>query len=209
MNTNNIEVNTQNSIKISLDKVIYFDPFKIEHEKHDADYIFITHSHYDHMDRESIEKVKNKNTIIIAPKSIKDEICNISFKDYILLDPNEEITIDNIIIKTIPSYNINKDFHPRNNNWLGYVVTYDNITYFVAGDTDNTPEINKVKCDIAFIPIGGHFTMDVNDATKLIKEMKPKVVIPTHYGSIVGSKIDGKILKNNLKGTSIIVEEKL
>ena len=209
MNTSNIEVNTQNSIKITFDKILYFDPFKIENEIHDADYIFITHSHYDHMDIESIIKVKNNNTIIIAPKSIENDIHNINVKDFIFLNPNEETVIDNINIKTIPAYNIGKDFHPKNNNWLGYIVSYNNITYFIAGDTDNTPEINNVKCDIAFIPIGGHYTMDVNEATKVIKTINPKIVIPTHYGSIVGSKEDGKILKSNLKETKIMVEEKI
>ena len=209
MNTNNIEVNTQNSIKISLDKIIYFDPFKIMEEKHDADYIFITHSHYDHMDKESIEKIKNDNTIIIAPKSIENDVRDILVKDYIFLNPNDEITIDNMNIKTIPAYNIQKEFHPRNNNWLGYIVNINNVTYFIAGDTDNTPEINNVKCDIAFIPIGGHYTMGVDEATALLKVINPKIVIPTHYGSIVGSKEDGKVLKNNLKDTNIIVEEKI
>ena len=209
MNTNNIEINTQSSIKITLDKILYFDPFQIKEETHDADIIFITHSHYDHMDFESINKVKNANTIIVAPESIKDELDNIEFKDYIYLNPNAEISIDSINIKTIPAYNISKPFHPRENNWLGYVVTYNNITYYVAGDTDKTKESENVKCDIALIPIGGHFTMDANEATELVKTINPQVVIPTHYGSIVGDKLDGNKLKDNLKDNSIEVIEKL
>ena len=209
MNTNNIEINTQSSIKITLDKILYFDPFQIKEETHDADIIFITHSHYDHMDFESINKVKNANTIIVAPESIKDELDNIEFKDYIYLNPNDEISVENINIKTIPAYNISKPFHPRENNWLGYVVTYNNITYYVAGDTDKTKESENVKCDIALIPIGGHFTMDANEATELVKTINPQVVIPTHYGSIVGDKLDGNKLKDNLKDNSIEVIEKL
>ena len=82
MNTNNIEINIQSSIRLLLDKVIYFDPFKIEEERHDADIIFITHEHYDHMDIESINKIKNDNTIVIAPKTMEEIIRRISFKDY-------------------------------------------------------------------------------------------------------------------------------
>ena len=206
MSTDYITINTQSSIKIELDKTIYFDPYKIEDNKNDADIIFITHDHYDHMDIDSINKIKNDNTIVVAPKSMEETIGKISFKDYIYLNPFDEINIEGIDIKTIPAYNISKPFHPRENNWLGYIVTYNNIIYYVAGDTDKTPEAESVKCDIAFVPIGGHFTMDSIEASELIKVINPKIVIPTHYGSIVGNKDDGKKLKELL---NIEVIEKL
>ncbi|MBQ1813039.1 MAG: MBL fold metallo-hydrolase [Bacilli bacterium] len=207
MNIDNIEVNTQSSIKIILDKIIYFDPYKIEDNKHDADIIFITHNHYDHMDINSINKIKNENTIIIAPQTMKDTIDKIEFKDYIYLNPNENIDIDNINIKTIPAYNIEKSFHPRKNNWLGYIITFNSISYYIAGDTDKTKESESVKCDIALIPIGGYYTMDVEEATELIKIIKPKIVIPTHYGSIVGNIDAGKKLRNNLYGITNVIEK--
>ena len=115
MNLDNIEINTQSSIRLELKKIIYFDPFKIEN-------------------------VKNDNTNVIAPKSMEDVIKNITFKEYIFLNPNEEISIDGIDIKTIPAYNNEKTFHPKSNNWLGYIVTYNNITYYIAGDTDKTDD---------------------------------------------------------------------
>ena len=198
MNTDNITVNTQSSIRIELDKIIYFDPYKIIDDKNDANIIFITHDHYDHMDLDSINKVKNDNTIVVAPKSMEDVINKIDFKDYVFLNPYDEINIEGIDIKTIPAYNIEKPFHPRENNWLGYIITYNNITYYIAGDTDKTPENENVKCDIALVPIGGYYTMDPIEASELIKIINPKVVIPTHYGSIVGNKDDGKKLKELL-----------
>lgn len=209
MNIDNIEVNTQSSIKMIFDKIIYFDPYKIEDEKHDADIIFITHNHYDHMDNESINKIKNDNTIIVAPKTMEDIIRNIEFKKYVFLNPNEEINIDNFNIKTIPAYNIEKTFHPRENNWLGYIVTYNNISYYIAGDTDKTIDNANVKCDVAFIPIGGHFTMDVTESSELIRIINPKIVVPIHYGSIIGDPSDGKKLKELLSDTNIEVIEKL
>ena len=204
MNVENIEINTQSSIRIKLNKVIYFDPFKIEEFKNDADIIFITHNHYDHMDLESIEKVKNDNTIVVVPLSMEEVIRNIKFKDYIFLSPNDEINIENIHIKAVPAYNLEKPFHPRTNNWLGYIITYNNISYYIAGDTDKTKEAESVKCDIALIPIGGHFTMNVDEATELINIIKPKLVIPTHYGTIIGDPSDGETLKANLQGIEVI-----
>ena len=209
MKIDNITINTQSSIKMVFDKTIYFDPFKIEDDKHDADIIFITHNHYDHMDIDSIYKVKNDNTIIVAPVSMQNVIEDISFKKYIFLNPFDEINIDNVIIKTIPAYNIDKEFHPRNNNWLGYIITINGITYYIAGDTDKTKEAESVKCDIALVPIGGHFTMDVYEANELVRIISPKIVIPTHYGSVIGDKTLGKKLKELLSDTNIMVIEKL
>ena len=207
MNTDNITVNIHSSIRIELNKVLYFDPFKITDEVHDADIIFITHNHYDHLDIESINKVKKEDTIIIAPKSIENDITIGSHNIY--LNPFDEINIESINIKTIPAYNIGKPYHQKEFNWLGYLITYNNITYYIAGDTDITEDNQKVKCNIAFIPIGGKFTMDVNEATELILKIKPQVVIPIHYGSIVGSIEDAKILKNNLSTSEIKVIEKI
>ena len=209
MNVDNIKINTQSSIRLELDKVLYFDPFKIEQSSHDADIIFITHSHYDHFDINSINNIKKDNTIIVVPKSMENELKNINIKDIIYMNPNEETNIEDINVKTIPSYNKLKPFHPKRNNWLGYIVTYNNISYYVSGDTDKTEDNEKVQCDVALVPIGGHYTMDAKEASELLKIINPKVVIPTHYGSIIGNIEDAKILKDNLSDTDIDVIEKI
>jgi L-ascorbate metabolism protein UlaG (beta-lactamase superfamily) len=207
MMVDNININTQSSIRMVLNIVIYFDPFLILDDTHDADIIFITHAHYDHYDLNSINKVKNENTIIVAPKSMKMTIEETKVKDYILLDPFEEIDVNGINVKTVPAYNISKTFHPKDYSWLGYLVTYNNITYYIAGDTDNVPEIMKIKCDVALIPIGGTFTMDYMEANKLVRSINPKIVIPTHYGSIVGNIDAGKKLRNNLYDITNVIEK--
>ena len=209
MDTSNILVNTQSSIKIILDKIIYFDPFKIQDDSHDADIIFITHDHYDHMDIESINKIKKDTTIIVAPKSMEETIKRVEANDYVFLNPNEETSVLGIEIKSVRAYNNDKPFHPRNNDWLGYIISYNGITYYVAGDTDKTVDNETVKCDIALVPIGGHYTMDANEAALLIKSINPKVAIPTHYGSIIGNREDADIFKDNLSDTNIDVVIKL
>lgn len=208
MNVDNIKVNTQSSIRLELDKVLYFDPYKIEEDVNDADIIFITHNHYDHLDINSINKVKKDSTIIICPITIIDDVKNIDVKDIIYMNPYDELTIDDINIIGIPSYNNSKKFHPKSNNWLGYLIKYNNISYFIAGDTDKNEDNEKIKCDVAILPIGGYYTMDVEEAYELIKVINPKVVIPTHYGTIVGNKNDGLMLKNKLTNTNIEVIEK-
>ena len=187
-----IEVLCHSSIKINKGLVIYFDPFKIDKEYHDADIIFITHSHYDHYSEEDINTVRKEDTQIVAPLDLLDNLLTLGFtkNNITLVKPNETYTVKGLSFKTIPAYNTNKNFHPKANNWVGYLVTIDNMTYYIAGDTDITEENRKVSCDVAFIPIGGTYTMDYKEAAELINFIKPKFAIPTHYGEIVGKKED-------------------
>ena len=175
-----IEVLNHASIKLTNDKVIYFDPYDIKDELHDADYIFITHDHYDHYDEESIKKVRKDNTKIIVPLCLKDKEHDLLVEGYRMYG------IDDIKFVTVPSYNTNKDFHPREKYYVGYNILLDNEYYYIMGDTDETEEALQVKCDICFVPIGGTFTMDYLEASEYINKIKPKKAIPIHYGKIVG-----------------------
>ena len=175
-----IEVIHHASIKLTGNKVIYFDPYNIKDEIHDADYVFITHDHYDHYDPESIEKVRNDNTKIIVPLCLKDKEHNLLVEGYRMYG------IDDIKFNTIPSYNINKDFHPREKYYVGYNVFLDGKYYYIMGDTDKTDEALQVKSDICFVPIGGTYTMDYQEAADYINEVKPEKAIPIHYGMITG-----------------------
>ena len=186
-----ITINTQSSIRIESEKVIYFDPFKIEKETHDADFVFITHDHYDHFELDSLKKVMNDNTLVIIPDSMFLKVVPyMNQKQVRGVVPNEEYVINGLSFSTIPSYNINKNFHPRSSNFVGYLVNIDDQKVLVTGDTDKTPELLNVKCDIAFVPIGGTYTMDYKEAAEAINHIKPTLVIPTHFGSIVGNKTD-------------------
>lgn len=188
----NIEVLCHSSIKINKGKVIYIDPFKINKDYKDADIIFITHDHYDHYSEEDIDKIKKENTIIVAPEELITNLLNKGFqKDCIItVKPNKKYQVEGIEFETIPAYNINKQFHPKENEWVGYIIKLNGIKYYIAGDTDITEENKKVKCDVAFVPVGGTYTMDAKEAATLVNEIKPKIAVPIHYGSIVGTKED-------------------
>jgi len=206
----NIEINCHSSIKISNEKIIYVDPFKIEKELHDADIIFITHEHWDHYSKEDIDKVRKENTVIVVPNSMQDMMLESGFqKEKILVvEPNNKYKICNIKFETVPSYNVNKSFHPKENKWVGYVIEIEDVRYYIAGDTDITEENKKVECDVALVPVGGTYTMTVNEAAELVNIINPKIAVPTHYGEIVGSKDDGKefikLLKPEIEGKILI-----
>ena len=187
-----IEVLYHSSIKINKERVIYIDPFKIDENYSDADIIFITHNHYDHFSPNDINKVRKQDTIIIAPEDLFEELQNLRFQqeNIITVKPEEKNTIKRIRFETIPAYNVNKKFHPKENGWVGYTIEIDGIRYYIAGDTDITEENKKVKCDIAFVPVGGTYTMDSKEAASFINEIRPNIAVPIHYGSIVGTKQD-------------------
>lgn len=185
-----IEVLQHASIKLTDDKVIYIDPYDIKEQKNDADYIFITHDHYDHYDQESIDNIKKETTKIILPKCLEHK------ENYLVVEPNNSYKIDDIKFDTIASYNINKQYHPKEKEYVGYNILLDDCYYYIMGDTDRTPETDMVKTDICFVPIGGTFTMDIDEAVEYINTLKPKKAIPIHYGKIVGDISLGNQFKN-------------
>ena len=202
----NIEVLYHSSIRISKNKIIYIDPFKIDKNYNDADIVFITHDHFDHYSEEDIDKVINENTTIIIPEELLTKILRkgINKNAVITVESNKEYMVQGIKFETIPAYNTNKTFHPKENDWVGYIITLDGIRYYIAGDTDITEENRKVKCDVAFVPVGGTYTMDFKEAAQLINEIQPKIAVPIHYGSVVGTEQDAtdfiKLLHPSIKG---------
>ena len=197
----NIKILCHSSIRIeSENKIIYIDPFKVQDAINDADIICITHSHYDHFSEEDILKVKNTKTKILVTADLLEKAIELGFdkEDIVVVIPNNVYKVLNIEINTIPAYNENKKFHPKENNWVGYILNLENQKVYVVGDTDVTEENKHVKCDIALVPIGGTYTMDYKEAAELVNYIKPKKVIPMHYAEIVGNKEDGIKFKENV-----------
>ena len=189
------------SIKVNYDnKKIYIDPYNIQESKKDADIIFITHSHYDHFSLNDILKIRNMDTKIVIPGDIYNDTKSIGFSDsnIICVEPNKDYEIENIKFTTVPAYNIDKAFHPREKNWVGYLICLKDKKYYITGDTDMTQENKLVFCDVLFLPIGGIYTMDYKEASILANIIKPKIVVPIHYGSIVGTKEDATKFKELL-----------
>lgn len=207
---NNIEVLYHSSIRINKEKTIYIDPFKIDRNYNDADIIFITHDHYDHYSEEDIDKVINENTVIVIPEELLTKVLKkgINKNAIITVKPNQKYMVQGIKFETVPAYNTNKTFHPKENGWVGYVIEINEIKYYIAGDTDITEENKKVKCDVAFVPVGGTYTMDFKEAAQLVNQIQPKVAVPIHYGSVVGTKQDAeefiKLLHTNIKGVILM-----
>jgi L-ascorbate metabolism protein UlaG (beta-lactamase superfamily) len=191
MMTENITFLGHATFKIKGSKIIYTDPYMIQSDEI-ADIILITHSHFDHCSVEDINKICSEKTGIIASKDCIDTLKDIPGK-VIGLAPGEKKEIDGVSVKAVHAYNINKDFHPKSSNWNGYIFDLDGVLYYHPGDTDKIPEMENIKTDIAFLPVGGTYTMDAREACEVVKVINPKVAIPMHYGAIVGSEKDAEI----------------
>lgn len=173
---------------------MYIDPYKIENETHNAKYVFITHSHYDHFDIESIEKIRNEDTIFFVTNDCKEKLLKIGVgeKRIITVLPDEIYRFNKIEVNVIAAYNIDKEYHPKENKWVGYLIKISGISYFIPGDTDQNEDNENIKCDVLFVPIGGTYTMDYKQGAIFANYIKPKYTIPIHYNSIVGKKEDAE-----------------
>jgi L-ascorbate metabolism protein UlaG (beta-lactamase superfamily) len=205
--TENIEVFTQSSIRITESgRTIYIDPFQMNEKPKNADYILITHDHYDHFSPEDIAKVANSNTILIVPEKMEEKTQEAADLVGRILTVKSGVyrEVEGLEFETVPAYNLLKPFHPKGAEWVGYILRIDGKRIYIAGDTDETKEAKAVKCDIALIPIGGTYTMDAKKAAELVNTIRPDVAIPTHYGSIVGKPADGEVFAQHVKAPTVV-----
>ena len=180
---------------------IYIDPFKLPANLPKADIIFITHAHYDHFSVKDIARIKKDNTIIVATKDVTSKIG----KGTLTVIPGQKYIVGSLKVMTVPAYNLDKKFHPKGNNWIGYIITLSNgQRIYHAGDTDFIPEMQKITTDIALLPCGGTYTMTAQQAADAANIFKPKILIPMHWGEVVGSKADAEEVKKLFKGETVV-----
>ena len=189
----NIEWLGHASFIIKSDRTIYIDPYQIDIEEK-ADVILITHDHYDHCSLQDIEKIVKKGTIVICPSDCQSKITKLKQDvEIMVLNPGNEILIKGMKVKAFPAYNVGKNFHKKEDEWNSYLLDTLAVKIYHAGDTDVIPEMNRLgEVDIALLPIGGKFTMNAEEAVKAADTIRPKIAIPMHYGSIVGTKEDAE-----------------
>ena len=183
--------------------VVYIDPYDSS-DTEQADIILLTHDHYDHCSIEDIKSVCTPNTVVLATPACQsklnpEKIGNV--RKIKLVRPGMKVQIADVLVETVPSYNINKDFHPKADENVGYIVTINGKRIYHAGDTDRIPEMKDLKnIDVALLPVSGIYVMTSDEAVMAALDINPKVAVPMHYGSIVGSSDDAENFSGKLQG---------
>lgn len=168
--------------------VIYIDPWKLKTSAHDATAVLVSHSHYDHYSSKDIANVSNTETKLTASADVIRQHGNGQ-----VLQPGETIKFEGFKVTAAAAYNPNKQFHPKANNWLGFVIEIDSKRIYYAGDTDMTDEMKSLKdIDLALLPVGGTYTMNAAEAAEAVKYFKPNHAVGYHWGDIIGSKSDAE-----------------
>ncbi len=183
------------AFRISASKTVYFDPFQIE-KGPEADIVFVSHDHYDHCSPEDVAKIAGERTVIVAEKDSAAKLSG----DVRIVAPGDSVSVDGVGIEVVPAYNIGKQFHPRENGWVGFVVEIDGVRIYHTGDSDFIPEMKQIETDIALIPVSGTYVMTAEEAVEAALAINPKIAVPMHYGAIVGDSGDAEKFASALKG---------
>jgi len=168
--------------------VLYFDPWQIKAGQPKADLILITHDHYDHCSPEDVARLLKGETVVVGTEACKSKLAE-GVSQFHTVKPGDRTTVGDVAVEVVPAYNVSKRFHPESAANVGYVVTVDELRIYYAGDTDLIPEMSQINADIAILPIGGTYTMNV-EAAAAVKRIKPRIVVPMHYRRIVGEQDD-------------------
>ncbi len=204
-------------------KIFYVDPFKIGELKSSflekADFVFITHSHFDHCDLESLSFIVDSNTVVFSSFDCNSKISKLNPKSIVLVKPNmffdkdffkKNFGLESFSLKTVFAFNINKEFHPKENEWGGFIFNFDGFKVYHVGDSDDIRENYGLNVNVVLVPVSGVYVMDFKEAYNFVSNLFFNVAIPIHFGSIVGSLDDAlnfkKLFEENSSKKVLIPE---
>ena len=194
-------------------EILVIDPFKLDHDVR-ADILLISHEHFDHCNSEDLKKVLKSNTVVVAIPACKEELAKASAREIKIVKPGDTVRVGTYEVRAIPAYNTTKfnesgkPFHPKADLKVGYVIkTKNGTTIYHTGDSDLIPEMDNLKPDIALLPVSGTYVMTADEALQAVERIKPGMVIPMHWGAIVGSKRDAEKFKDGAKVRVEILEK--
>lgn len=189
---------------------VCIDPFQVKKDEYEpVDIIISTHEHGDHCSPDDINKFISPETEIIGIKMAESMLSKLKCKTVHYVEPGQKVNVKGIEIDIVPAYNTNKfrspgtPFHPKDDNKIGVVVNMDGIRVYHTGDADVIPEMNDINTDVVLLPVSGTYVMTVDEAVEATNILQPKLVVPMHFGAIVG---DVSMAQEYAKRVSVRVE---
>ncbi|HSM03779.1 MAG TPA: MBL fold metallo-hydrolase [Longimicrobiales bacterium] len=155
---------------------VHVDPRGVAADR-PADYILLTHPHYDNFSEADILRLHGPDTVLIAPRGMRKQLPDVDH----LVRPGDMLQLGDFDVLALPAYNQDRRFHPMGSEWLGYVFTVGGMTYYHAGDTDPIEAMKAVRCDVAFLPVDERYTMGAEGAAEAARACDASVVVPIHW----------------------------
>jgi len=184
------------SFRIDAAATVYIDPYNLSNANPPADIVLVTHAHFDHCSPEDIARIQKNGTVIFTEKDSASKLSG----DVRIMKPGDATTAAGMRFTAVPAYNIDKQFHPRSNGWLGFIIEIEGVRIYHAGDTDFIPEMKQLETEIALLPVSGTYVMNAQEAVEAALAINPEIAVPMHFGAIVGSRQDAESFKQTLEG---------
>jgi L-ascorbate metabolism protein UlaG (beta-lactamase superfamily) len=190
------------SFRLDGPPTIYFDPWQLPADSPAADLILVTHEHSDHCSPDDVAAVHQEGTVIVANSSAAKKLG----RPVTVLRPGERTTAAGVEIEAVPAYNVNKRFHPRHAEHVGFIVNVEGVRLYHTGDTDHIPEMAEMACDVALLPVSGTYVMTADEAVAAARDLQPRVVVPMHYGAgVAGTEADALRFRDQWEGQVVIL----
>ncbi|MCF8060952.1 MAG: MBL fold metallo-hydrolase [Deltaproteobacteria bacterium] len=174
---------------------VYIDPYKISPGPQ-GDLILITHEHFDHCSPDDVSLIQGPHSVVVTEPLSAQKLSG----DVRAVSPGERLELGKASVQAVPSDNTDKAFHPRANNWLGFVLEMDGARIYHAGDADFIPEMADLEVDVALLPVSGTYVMTWEQAVEATRAIRPGLAIPMHYGTVVGDEQDARRFESALRG---------
>jgi L-ascorbate metabolism protein UlaG (beta-lactamase superfamily) len=177
---------------------VYIDPYRVPDDATPADLILITHGHYDHFSPQDVERLTTRETWLVGPAAVAERVGGQVHR----IGPGELLDdelVRGIHIRAVAAYNTSKwdangkPFHPRDAGWVGYELNVRGERLYHSGDTDVIPEMDSVTgVDVALLPVSGVYVMTAQEAAEAARRIQPRVAVPMHWGSHIGTEHDAR-----------------